>query len=77
MQELIGQNIRRRRQEAGLTLAQLAERMFDNPERKSYISTVENGQIAIDVARLGAFADALNCPAADLLLTVSHNAEKA
>lgn len=74
MKEIVGQNVRARRTAAGLTLADLSERVFGKPERKGYISAVEHGKIAIDVVRLSEIATALNCRASDLLVTVSYEA---
>lgn len=71
MREAVGVNIKARREALGLTQAELAEKVVQNAERSSYISLVENGKVAIDVVRLGEFATALDCHAADLLVTVS------
>lgn len=73
MREAVGVNIKSRREALGLTQAELAEKVVQNAERSSYISLVENGKVAIDVVRLGEFATALNCQAADLLVTVSND----
>lgn len=72
MRDTVGQNIRAQREKLGWTLAELAERMFNDRRRQSYISSVENGHKAIDVDRLADFAHALNCPAGSLLLTMSY-----
>lgn len=72
MRELVGSNIKARRLALGLTLAELADRMFGNPKRESYISAIERGKSAMDVERLALFADALLCHPSDLLLTISH-----
>ncbi|MFB9994108.1 helix-turn-helix domain-containing protein [Deinococcus oregonensis] len=73
MRETIGTNIRNRRMELGLTMADLARIMFDNRKRESYISLVENGQTVIDVERLAEFAEALSFQPTDLLVTVSYD----
>lgn len=72
MQEVIGSNIRARREALNMSQEELAGRVVKNPKRGSYISLVENGKTVIDVVRLGEFAVALNCSPSDLLVTVSN-----
>ena len=71
MQELIGRNIKSRRETLGLTQAELAEKVVQNAKRESYISIVESGKTVISVLRLQEFAKALLCQPADLLVAVS------
>ena len=77
MRDTIGSNIRTRRLQRGLTLAQLADQMFSAPERQSYISLVENGRTVIDVERLEEFAKALECQPSDLLVTITQQEQPA
>ena len=72
MRTFVGQNIRGRREALGLDQRQLAEKMFGNAARSSYISDVESGKAGnITVERLAAFAIALSCQASDLVLTTN------
>lgn len=72
MRTVVGQNIRAKREALGLDQRQLAEKMFGNPARSSYISDVESGKAGnVTVERLEEFAQALSCQAADLLLTTN------
>lgn len=76
MRELIGGNIKARREALGLTQAELAGRVVKNAERGSYISLVESGKTVIDVVRLADFADALDCQPSDLLVTVRDQSQE-
>ncbi len=61
---ILGANVRRARQRAGLTQAELAQRAsWAQPA----ISLVEAGQANPTVHTLQQLADALGCPLADLL----------
>ncbi|MHA0041546.1 helix-turn-helix domain-containing protein [Deinococcus sp. PEB2-63] len=72
MRRVVGQNIRARREVLGIDQRQLAEKMFGNAARSSYISDVESGKAGnVTVERLAEFAQALSCQAADLLLTTN------
>lgn len=74
MRLVVGKNIRARREALGMDQRQLAERMFGKAERSSYISDVESGKLGnVKVERLEEFAQALNCQAADLLVTTNSN----
>lgn len=68
MRILIGHSIRERRLAIGLSVSDLARRLFGDPQRKSYVSNVENGKVNITIERLYDFADALECEPADLLI---------
>lgn len=57
--EMIGSRIRERRQKAGLTQEQLAEKLDVVPE---YISRIENGRAQINLKRLGEISALLNTP---------------
>ena len=61
---LTAENIVRRRKEAGLTQAQVAERL--SVEKES-ISRMESGKIALSLERLQQFAEIYGCTVPDLV----------
>lgn len=61
---ILGRNVRRLRDEAGLSQEQLA---FDAGMKRSYLSDLERGVRNPSVRAVGRLAAALNVPAADLL----------
>lgn len=61
---VIGENIRQRRRELGLTQEQLAEK---SELDQRFVSAVENGRRNLTVLKLQQLAQALNCAAGDLL----------
>lgn len=61
---LAAENIAQRRRAAGLTQAQVAERLF---VEKESISRMESGKIVLNLERLQQFADLYGCSAVDLL----------
>jgi transcriptional regulator with XRE-family HTH domain len=60
-----------RRGAAGLTQAELADRM-DRPQ--PFVSKVENGERRLDVVEFLEFAGALGCPAEDMLMELKRAA---
>ena len=62
--KVAAENIARRRKAAGLTQAQVAERL--SVEKES-ISRMESGRIALNLERLQQFADIYGCTVADLI----------
>lgn len=72
MGDTVGANIRRIRKERGMTQIQLAERMFQDRRRQSYISSVERGSYVPDLPNLMLFADALLCAVSDIQPLVSY-----
>lgn len=65
----IGDEVRRRRETAGLTLDAMAERA---ELHKNYISRVELGQADLSISALWSIAAALDCEIADLLPSSKH-----
>jgi transcriptional regulator with XRE-family HTH domain len=63
---ILGRNVRRLREEAGLSQEQLA---FDAGMKRSYLSDLERGVRNPTVRALGRVAAALNVPPSDLLQT--------
>jgi transcriptional regulator with XRE-family HTH domain len=63
---ILGRNIRRLREEAGLSQEQLA---FDAGMKRSYLSDMERGVRNPTVRAVGRLAAALEVPPADLLRT--------
>lgn len=61
---ILGRNVRRLREEAGLSQEQLA---FDAGMKRSYLSDMERGVRNPSVKALGRLAKALNVPPSDLL----------
>jgi transcriptional regulator with XRE-family HTH domain len=55
--KLIGNKIKRARQEANLTQEQLAQQLF---MQRSVLSKIENGKYSVAADRLGNFSRALN-----------------
>lgn len=53
----VGRELKRRRGEAGLTQAQVADRLDVS---QSYVQSVEAGRVNLTVGQLGRFADALH-----------------
>lgn len=68
----IGEAIRARREKLGLTQRELCARLEWKPGRVSEISDIESGKTAnITLARLDAFAHALDCHSGDLVFMVN------
>lgn len=63
---ILGRNVRRLREEAGLSQEQLA---FDAGMKRSYLSDMERGVRNPTVRAVGRLAAALEVPPADLLRT--------
>ena len=62
----VGRRIKARRAALGLTQPELASRM-GTENNAGYISEVENGKRDLSITKLGRFATALECNAADFL----------
>ncbi len=62
--KVAAENIARRRKAAGLTQAQVAERL--SVEKES-ISRMESGRMALNLERLQQFADIYGCTVSDLI----------
>lgn len=65
--QLLGKNVRRYRQEMGISQEELA---FRAGMKRSYLSDLERGTRNPTVRALGRLAEALKCSAADLISTV-------
>lgn len=65
MQNIVGNNIRQRRLELGLTQDELAKKL--GLRNRVSVSTVENGKEDLTTERVRQFAKALNCSPADLM----------
>lgn len=65
MQNIVGQNIRQKRLEAGLTQAELARKV--GVTSKAAISRVENGVEDLTTDRVRKYAKALECTPAELM----------
>ena len=65
LQKVVGQNMRRRRQELRLTQEELAERLeaINHP----YLSEIENGKRAVTLATVARIAEALEVTPSYLL----------
>lgn len=72
----IGEAIRARREQLGLTQKELCQRLDWKDSRVSEISDIENGKNTnLTLERLDAFAGALNCHAGDLVFMVNAKRE--
>jgi transcriptional regulator with XRE-family HTH domain len=69
--ELFGQNVRRIRNEAGLSQEELA---FRAKLHRTYISSVERGERNVSIENIFAIADALQVAPGDLLKPMSGKA---
>lgn len=65
MPNIVGQNIKNKRLELGLTQEQLAQRV--GVTSKAAISRVENGHEDLTTVRVKKYAEALNCTPAELM----------
>ncbi len=66
--EILGNNVRRIRQEAGLSQEELAYRA---KLHRTYISSIERGERNVSVENIFAIADALKVPPGDLLKPIA------
>lgn len=65
MKNIVGQNIKRRREELGLTQEQLAKKM--HLTSRVSVWNAEHGKTGISSERISRFAEALGCTGADLM----------
>ena len=70
IQQYVGENIRKFRLAHGLTLDEVAARIYKS---KSTVSKYENGTISLDIATLEDIANALDVLPAQLLMTPCTN----
>ena len=61
---IIGENVRKRRLELGMTQEQLAD---ESALDQRFVSAVENGRRNLTVLKLQQLADSLRCTASDFL----------
>ena len=72
IQQYVGENIRKFRLANGLSLDDMAARIYKS---KSTVSKYENGTIALDIGTLGEIANALDVHPAQLLMTSTPTKE--
>ena len=68
--QVLGRNVRKRRQAAGLSQEELASRAGLH---RTYVSSLERGERNVAVENIFALAHALGCQAADLLSSASDS----
>jgi len=70
--EIFGQNVRRIRNEAGLSQEELA---FRSKLHRTYISSLERGERNVSLENIFAIADALKVPPGDLLKPIPKGSD--